>query len=138
MSFSKELRERFANPEEKDITDPPRPATQQVSISRELRERFTKPKESDLSPLVTEALGIANEDLEAVIVGDIAAMIEKGYRPALEGYIFCLSRILDHAKGWGYINQAFNDRNEKVPERYHRQFGQHLPDTIRKKGPVVV
>lgn len=133
MSVSRELRERFAKSEEKDTT----PLPEQVSVSRELRERFAQPEEIDLSPIVTEALGIASEDLEAVIVGDIAAMIEKGYRPALEGYIFCLSRILDHAKGWTYINRAFNDRNEKVPERYHRQFGQHLPDKIRKKGPVV-
>lgn len=111
-----------------------------MSISKELRERFVKTGEkstSDLSPLVTEALGIANENLEAVIVNDITTMIDKGYRPALEGYIFCLSRILDHTKSWKYINRAFNDRNEKVPERYHRQFGQHLPDKIRKKGPVV-
>ncbi len=139
MSVSKELRERFAKQPKKDTADsPPKPVTQQVSVSRELRERFAKSEEkTDLSSIVTEALGIASEDLEAVIVGDIAAMIEKDYRPALEGYIFCLSRILDHAKGWEYINRAFNDRNEKVPERYHHQFGQHLPDKIRKKGPVV-
>ena len=111
-----------------------------MSVSKELRERFALSEEkntSDLSPIVTEALGIANADLEEVIVGDIIAMIEKGYRPALEGYIFCLSRILDHAKGWKFINLAFNDRNEKVPERYHHQFGQHLPDKISKKGPIV-
>lgn len=139
MSVSRELRERFAKSEEKDTTDPPKPEAQSVSVSRELRERFTKSEtRTDLSPIVTEALGIVNEDLEAVIVGDIAAMIEKDYRPALEGYIFCLSRILDHTKSWEYINKAFNDRNEKVPERYHRQFGQHLPDKIRKKGPTVI
>lgn len=109
-----------------------------MSISKELRERFAKSEErTNLSPLVTEALGIASDDLEEVIVGDIAAMIEKGYRPALEGYLFCLSHILDHAKGWKYINRAFNSCNEKVPEHYHRQFGQHLPDKISKKGPVV-
>lgn len=111
-----------------------------MSISKELRERFARTEEKDTSGLsasVIEALGIANEDLEEVIVGDIAAMIEKNYRLALEGYIFCLSRILDHAKSWEYINKAFNDRNEKVPERYHHQFGQHLPDKISKKGPIV-
>ena len=132
MSIS---RERFANSAEKDTPDP---LPEQVSVSRELRERFAKSEEkTDLSHIVTEALGIANEDLESVIVGDVAAMIQKGYRPALEGYIFCLSRILDHAKGWEYINRAFNSCNEKVPEHYHRQFGQHLPDKIRKKGPTV-
>lgn len=111
-----------------------------MSISKELRERFAQPEEkdtSDISPIITEALGIANEDLEEVIVGDISAMIEKGYRKAMEGYIFCLSHILDHAKCWKYINRAFNNHNEKVPERYHQQFGQHLPERIKKKGPVV-
>lgn len=111
-----------------------------MSISKELRERFAQAEEkdtSDLSPIVTEALGIANEDLEEVIVGDIIAMIDKNYRAALEGYIFCLSRILDHPKSWRYINRAFNDRSEKVPERYRHQFGQHLPDKISKRGPIV-
>jgi len=111
-----------------------------MSISKELRERFSLPEEkdtSDLSSLVTEALGIANADLEDVIIGDIVAMIKKSYRPALEGYIFCLSRILDHKKSWNYINKAFNECHEKVPEKYHRQFGQHLPDKISKGGPTV-
>lgn len=111
-----------------------------MSISKELRERFAQPEQKDtsgMSPTVAEVLGIANEDLEEVIVGDISAMIDKNYRKAMEGYIFCLSRILDHTKCWTYINRAFNDRNEKVPERYHQQFGQHLPDKIQKKGPKV-
>lgn len=135
MSTSKELRERFAQSEEKDTSD-----VKPVSISKELRERFAQSAERatpDLSPIVTEALGIVNEDLEEVIVGDITAMINKGYRSALEGYLYCLSRILNHAKSWGYINRAFNSCNEKVPERYRQQFGQHLPDKIRKKGPTV-
>ncbi len=135
MSISKELRERFAQPEGKDT-----PNIKPVSISKELRERFAQSVEQPnlgISPIVTEALGIANEDLEEVIVGDISSMIDKGYRKAMEGYIFCLSRILDHDKCWKYINRAFNDRNEKVPERYHQQFGQHLPDKIQKKGPTV-
>ena len=108
-----------------------------MSISKELRERFAQPEEkdtSDISPIVTKALGIASKDLEEVIVGDISAMLNKGYRKAMEGYIFCLSRILDHAKCWKYINKAFNDHNEKVPERYRQQFGQDLPDRIQKKG----
>ena len=110
-----------------------------MSISKELRERFAQSEEkntSDISPIVTEALGIASEDLEEVIVGDISAMIDKGYRKAMEGYIFCLSRILNHAKCWKYINRAFSDHSEKVPERYHQQFGQDLPDKIQKKGTV--
>ena len=107
-----------------------------MSISKELRERF-QPEDKDTSAIVSVALGIANEDLEEVIVSDISAMIDKGYRKALEGYIFCLSHILDHTKCWKYINRAFNDRNEKVPERYHQQFGQNLPDKILKKGPIV-
>lgn len=111
-----------------------------MSISKELRERFAKPETnqdpSSVSLIVAEALGIAKQDLEDVIVGDISAMIDKDYRKALEGYVFCLSRILDHSKCWGYINTAFNNSNEKVPERYRQQFGQHLLDTL-KKGPKV-
>lgn len=111
-----------------------------MSISKELRERFAQPEEKDtsgISPIIAEALGIASEDLEEVIVGDISAMIDKGFRRNMEGYIFCLSRILDHAKCWKYINRAFNNRNEKVPGRYHQQFGQDSPETTQKKGRVV-
>lgn len=113
-----------------------------MSISKDLRERFAQPEEkkdtSNISAIVTEALGIANEDLEEVIVGDISSMIDKGYRQAMEGYVFCLSRILDHSKCWNYISRAFNSRNEKVPEKYHQQFGQHLPDKVQKKGLRVI
>jgi len=108
-----------------------------MSIGKELRERFAQENDSPDLPTVTDLLGIIKEDLEEVVVGDISAMIEKNYRPALEGYIFCLSRILDHAKCWQYINRAFSEQNEKVPERYRNQFGQHLPDKITKKGPIV-
>lgn len=109
-----------------------------MSTSKELRERFSQPENTtNVSSIVNSALGIANEDLEEVIVGDISAMIEKGYRTALEGYIFCLSRILDHTKCWNYIGRAFSEQNEKVPEKYHNQFGQHLPNKIPKKGPIV-
>ena len=121
MSTSKELRERFAQSEKKDT--PSSIDARSDSINASL--------------LIAEALGIAKADLEEVIVSDISAMIDKNYRKAMEGYIFCLSRILDHAKCWKYINKAFSDRNEKVPERYHQQFGQHLPDKIQKKGTVV-
>lgn len=109
-----------------------------MSISKDLRERFTQPETgtNSVSAIVACALGIANENLEEVIVSDISAMIDKGYRQAIEGYVFCLSRILDHSKCWIYINKAFNDRNEKIPEKYRHQFGQHLPDKI-KKGPIV-
>lgn len=108
-----------------------------MSIGKELRERFAQKNDSPNLPSATDLLGIINKDLEEVIVGDISAMIEKNYRPALEGYIFCLSRILDHTKCWQYINTAFNEQNEKVPERYLNQFGQNLPDKIAKKGPIV-
>jgi len=105
-----------------------------MSISRELREQFIHSKNTTTdSSLVAEALGLARQDLEEVIVSDISAMIKRDYRRALEGYIFCISRILDHTKSWEYITKAFISCNEKVPERYHQQFGRNLPDNIQNK-----
>lgn len=132
MSIGKELRERFSPA--KDTPDPVVPAT---SVSKELRERFSPVDTSKATATANEALGIMSEDLELVVVGDIVAMIKGNLRPTLEGYIFCLSRIMSHAKGWEYINKAFSECNEKVPERYRQRFGQNLPDKIVKKGMTV-
>lgn len=112
-----------------------------VSISKELRKRFAQPEKSIseevVAPIVAEALAIAKGDLEDVVVADIKAMIQKGYRSPLEGYILCLSRIIDHKKGWEYLSRAFQECNEKVPERYHKQFGQHLSSVPPQKGSIV-
>jgi len=100
------------------------------SMIKELRERFSQSEDQkslNIAPLVNEILGIVGDDLEEVIVGDIRAMIKKNYRQSLEGYVFCLSRILNHDKCWKYINIAFKEQNEKVPNKYYNQFGQNLP-----------
>lgn len=111
-----------------------------MSTSRELRERFQKPAQNkDTIPetQVSEILGIAATDMHEIIVADIAAMIDKGYRSALEGYVLCLSRIIDHKKSWKSIVEGFHQKNEKVPSKYYSQFGQ-TEETVAKKGGMVV
>jgi len=110
-----------------------------MSTPRELRERFKKEKYTipESGTQISEILGITAEDMHEIIVADIIGMIEKGYRTALEGYVLCLSRIIDHKKAWKSIVEAFHQKNEKVPSKYYSQFGQ-TEEIVATKGGVVV
>jgi hypothetical protein len=105
-----------------------------MSIPRELRERFKPEARVDVS----ELLGLTAQDMRELIIDDIAQMIEKGYRVALEGYVLCLSRIINHETAWEYIVEAFRSKNEKVPNKYYAQFGRK-PDDLPppQKGMLV-
>lgn len=110
-----------------------------MSISKELRERFAQKEEKNTSTseIVSHALGIATEDMREVIIGDIGAMLKKGYRQSLDGYIFCLSRIIDHERAWNYITEAFQSQGEKVPTKYYQQFGQKQESEVKHNRLVV-
>lgn len=103
-----------------------------MSTPRELRDRFTNdgipvdrqqeiPKEQ--SSVICGLIGMVAEDMGEIIISDIEGMIDKEYRAALEGYVLCLSRILDHNVAWKHICNAFKNKNEKVPGKYFAQFG---------------
>lgn len=90
-----------------------------------------------LAPIVAQALSIAAHDIEEIVISDIEAMIDKGYRPALEGYVLCLSRILDHDKTWNYITAAFQQKSEKIPSKYYKQFGKDpSQQALKSKGII--
>lgn len=100
-----------------------------MSTPKELRNRFsTQDKPSGVTTNVSELLGLTIKDMEDTIVSDIAAMIEKGYRAPLEGYILCLSRIMKHETAWNHIVDAFRQQNEEVPKRYYPYFGRNLDE----------
>lgn len=117
-----------------------------MSNPRELRERFKRQPDGnkpsgcpESRSNVSEILGLtAAQDMKDAITGDIEAMIEKGYRSALEGYVLCLSRIISHDTAWEYILEAFRNKNEHVPGKYYKQFGKNPKDIIPpKKGMSV-
>lgn len=115
-----------------------------MSTPRELRERFQKEPDdkssgspSGIQVNVSEILGITAQDMKDTIIADIEAMIEKNYRPALEGYILCLSRIINHSTAWECIVEAFHSKNENVPGKYYNQFGKKPGDAPPKKGVSV-
>ncbi len=107
-----------------------------MSTPKELRERFARPEDIQ-SPLLSEVIGIISDDMREIIIADIEAMIDKKLRTAMEGYIFCLSRIMRHDLAWEYITAAFSSKNEKVPTKYYTQFGQTEELIAKKKGIVV-
>ncbi len=105
--------------------------TEHKSIGKELRERFKPPRNSEQSNLISEVVsGITITNLEETITNDVEAMIHKGYRQALDGYILCLSHIVSHDKAWEAINKAFIQCNEKVPHKYFKQFGKSEDDSV--------
>jgi len=114
-----------------------------MSTPRELRERFKqgagdKPPAPKIRANISEILKLtAAQDMRDSITADIGAMIEKGYRSALEGYVLCLSRIISHDTAWSYILEAFRSKNENVPGKYYKQFGKNPDDLPKHKGTVV-
>ena len=97
-----------------------------MSIGKELRDRFAQ-EDTPAVPsteAVKIALGIATKDMEEVIIGDISLFIKADRRQWLDGYIYCLSRIIEHKRAWDYISKAFSSTGEKVPTKYYQQFGQ--------------
>ncbi|MHA2279520.1 MAG: hypothetical protein ACXAC5_01325 [Promethearchaeota archaeon] len=101
-----------------------------MSTSRELRERFKQESAIKVRAEVSELLGLTAQDMRDLITNDITQMIEKGYRVALEGYVLCLSRIINHKTAWECIVEAFRAKNEKVPNKYYPQFGYKPDDNI--------
>ena len=84
---------------------------------------------------VARLVGITAINMMDTIQADIESMIDEGLRMQLDGYIFCLSRIVSHKKAWYSISQAFHNKGEKVPHKYKQQF---IADDIKssKKGTV--
>jgi hypothetical protein len=100
------------------------------SSIKKLREQFQKPVHD--TKIVADVLGIIKDEMQESIIADLTAMIDKSYRAALEGYIYCLSRIVRHDVGWTCIIKAFAAKNEQVPKKYYAQFGQ-LPEQQKLK-----
>ncbi len=105
----------------------PEPSEQQ-----NLRERFRseddKPQETqdlqELQSAVSAMLGVTASGMDDTITNDIQMMIENGQRLSLEGYILCLSKIVQHGKAWSLINKAFQTKNESIPAKYKVLFDQ--------------
>lgn len=109
----------------------------QKPIGKELQERFAAKKKADTTSSTTslsELLGITAVNMIDTITADIVAMIEKDYRRALEGYIFCLSRIMKHDMAWQCILDAFSKTGEKVPKKYYKQFGKDPEQLTKWRG----
>lgn len=109
-----------------------------MSIGRDLEKQFqeTHSKE-DTASAISGLLGITAENMGNTIIDDIASMIRKGYRDALEGYILCLSRIIRHSVAWKCIGEAFGKTGEKIPQKYYELFGQDPSKIPERKGFIV-
>lgn len=93
---------------------------------QELRERFSTEMEEDklqeLQSAVSAMLGVTASGMDDTIIKDIEMMIENGQRLSLEGYVLCLSKIVQHNKAWNLINKAFQAKNESIPAKYNTLF----------------
>ncbi len=87
-------------------------------------------KRQDINQLTNSgpaaSLGILLSITEETVTSDIRQMISKGQNHSLEGYIFCLSRIINHNFAWNCICKAFTAENAPISRAYYRLFGQEL------------
>lgn len=73
---------------------------------------------------VAHLVGIVAKQLDETIYVDVQDMIDKNRREALDGYVYCLSRIVSKSVAWEQIQRAFQDKKEKVPGKYVSLFSQ--------------
>ena len=108
-----------------------------MGAGKELRERFSQPqKAQEQSASISEILGITAISMTETIIDDIVAMIKKDYILSLEGYIFCLSRIMKHEVAWKCIEVAFRKAKTRIPSKYYKQFGVDPHNMPPPKGTV--
>ena len=97
-----------------------------TTTGRELQETFNKltktAKIEEQQTNTSAALGILAVQMTDTISNDIAIMIENGDRKRLDGYIFCLSRIMNKKVAWKCISNGYYAKSEKVPTQYAKLF----------------
>ena len=93
-----------------------------MTAGKELRESFDQLKRtSNINEQQTNAsaaIGILASQMTDTITDDISEMIERNRRQELDGYISCLSRIMNKKIAWKCILQGYAAKNEKVPTQY--------------------
>ncbi len=109
-----------------------------MSIGRDLEKQFQETHSEDAKRAgISELLGITAKNMGDTIIDDLATMIKKGFREALEGYVLCLSRIIKHSIAWKCIGEAFGKTGEKIPQKYYELFGQDPSKIPERKGFIV-
>jgi hypothetical protein len=60
-------------------------------------------------------------------------MVEHGRTAELNGYVYCMFRVLEKRKAWSYIREAFSAAGQNIPTQYYTLFGytpgaEHSPE----------
>ena len=119
MSFARQLREQFTTTDKPsaegntNATPPPTPQQGRASVAI--------------------ALGINSIGMVDAISSDILDMLKKNQRYSLDGYVYCLSRIISHATAWECIIQSYKTAGEAVPKKYQQLFDKEIADTSPRK-----
>jgi hypothetical protein len=102
-----------------------------MSFTRKIVQQAVK--DSDKSepekPTKTEAksaIGFILAAAEETIISDLIQMINEKQTHSLEGYVFCLSRVVNHNEAWHCICEAFRKCNAPLPGKYYSLFGKKL------------
>lgn len=68
---------------------------------------------------------------------DLQKMIDEGLRIQLDGYVLALSRLMKHKTAWKCLVESFSSRNESIPKRFYKLFGQPENEHIQVKRMFV-
>jgi hypothetical protein len=99
-------------------------------VGREIEEQIQENPKEDVNP--ASAIGLVLSNYHSTILNDLRTMLKKQQTNSLEGYILCLSRVLNHKLAWHLIDQAYRTVNAPIPRRYYALFGQvEKPKTVR-------
>lgn len=101
-----------------------------IKSSQEANQSKKDEEESKL--LVANMIGLTMANMDDVVRDDIYNFITNGRRETLDGYVFCLSRLMSHEVAWRAIGTAFKKSGEKVPSKYEKMFS---PQARRTASP---
>ncbi len=113
--------------------------TLQKSPGRQLSDQLSN-KDQNLDSAqraAREMVGLISRIAAETVYSDIALMIQKSKRTELDGYIFCLSRVVQHKFAWECIVKAFADQNETVPAKYFSYFNKEKGEDSPAKRMIV-
>ena len=84
------------------------------------------------------ALGFVLATAEETLISDICKMLREKQMHSLEGYVFCLSRVVKHDEAWHCVCEAFRKCNVPVPGKYYSLFGKQIGQEAKSPRVTVV
>jgi len=102
----------------------------------ESAQQLSPEYQAEQKAVLANLIGMQVSNLDFTIYTDALAMIKNDQRERLDGYIYCLSRIISHEVALTQIQRAYKDVGESIPKYYLQLFNLDPPPMPKGGGRV--